>query len=89
MKLQYLFGFIVVGWSCLCYGEDIEDQQLRHIEQSTTFDMVQDFRVPKNVLFSCLVGGSSHVHWVLSILNELESRGHNTTYITKVRLTYL
>ncbi|KAI9025336.1 hypothetical protein CLU79DRAFT_803657 [Phycomyces nitens] len=42
-----------------------------------------DFRVYKNIAFSCNAGGSSHINWVLMILEELAERGHNTTYITR------
>jgi hypothetical protein len=44
----------------------------------------QSFREPKNILFSCPAGGSSHVVWVLQILEELSARGHNVTFVTKV-----
>lgn len=84
------FNLILWGSSVIKLGsahnDQIEKQQIQHIEQAATFDMVQNFREPKKILFSCMVGGSSHVHWVLSILDELDSRGHNTSFITKVTL---
>jgi hypothetical protein len=39
---------------------------------------------PKNILFACSIGGSSHANWVLEILKNLESRGHSVTFATKV-----
>lgn len=88
MKVQNIFALIVFGNSLTqlvnAVNDSIEDLQKRHIEESTTFDMPQGFRETKKVLFSAMVGGSSHVHWVVSILDELSSRGHNTSFITKV-----
>lgn len=40
----------------------------------------------KNVAFFAAFGGSSHYNWVLNIIDELGSRGHNTTFITTVRI---
>ncbi|CEI93939.1 hypothetical protein RMCBS344292_08163 [Rhizopus microsporus] len=48
-----------------------------------TFDLTADFREPKNVLFACSIGGSSHVIWVLEILEELAARGHHTIFYTR------
>ncbi|KAL0077495.1 glycosyltransferase family 1 protein [Phycomyces blakesleeanus] len=48
-----------------------------------TLELVEDFRVSKNIVFSCQAGGSSHINWVLLILEELATRGHNITYITR------
>jgi hypothetical protein len=50
------------------------------------FELVQNFRESKNIMFSCMYGGSSHVVWVLSILEELSNRGHSTFFITRVCL---
>jgi hypothetical protein len=44
----------------------------------------QTFREPKNIAFAGGLSGSSHYTWVLSIMNELAERGHNTTFFTKV-----
>ncbi|KAI8996804.1 hypothetical protein BDB01DRAFT_712946 [Pilobolus umbonatus] len=44
---------------------------------------VPNFRQPKNIMFTSFCGGSSHVTWVLQILNELHNRGHNITYVAK------
>ncbi|GAA5811398.1 hypothetical protein MFLAVUS_004833 [Mucor flavus] len=52
------------------------------IASSSTFSIFPDFRVPKNVMFNCLYGGSSHVSWVIDILDELSRRGHTTFYLT-------
>ncbi|CEG78476.1 hypothetical protein RMATCC62417_13078 [Rhizopus microsporus] len=51
--------------------------------EQTTFDLEPDFRTRKNILFSAGFGGSSHVVWVLSILEELQARGHHTIYYTR------
>ncbi|ORE12701.1 hypothetical protein BCV71DRAFT_280353 [Rhizopus microsporus] len=51
--------------------------------EQTTFDLEPDFRTQKNILFSCSTGGSSHIVWVLSILEELQARGHHTIYYTR------
>ncbi|KAG1193194.1 hypothetical protein G6F70_009104 [Rhizopus microsporus] len=48
-----------------------------------TFDLTANFREPKNILFACSIGGSSHVIWVLEILEELAARGHHTTFYTR------
>ncbi|CEP19969.1 hypothetical protein [Parasitella parasitica] len=53
-------------------------------DPDTTFEMLDSFREPKNIAFSAMVGGSSHIVWVLSILEELASnRGHNTYFFTR------
>lgn len=46
--------------------------------------LVEDYFEPKHVMFMSTFGGSSHVNWVLSILNELSKRGHRITYVTRV-----
>ncbi|KAG1141240.1 hypothetical protein G6F36_015726 [Rhizopus arrhizus] len=48
-----------------------------------TFQLALDYHVPKNIVFSSSQGGSSHVVWVLSILEELAARGHHTTFYTR------
>lgn len=89
MKFDRILGYLLVGASMLglasTHSEEIEKQQLQHIEQSSAFEILQDFREPKKVLFASLMGGSSHMHWVISILNELDLRGHDTHFITMVR----
>jgi hypothetical protein len=52
--------------------------------QENVLDLVQTFREPKNILFSVNMGGSSHVLWVLSILEELAARGHHVKFFTRV-----
>jgi UDP:flavonoid glycosyltransferase YjiC (YdhE family) len=49
------------------------------------FSLDQTFREPKNILFGTMGGGSSHINWVLSILDELSTRGHNITFVTHVK----
>ncbi|KAG0933917.1 hypothetical protein G6F32_010899 [Rhizopus arrhizus] len=48
-----------------------------------SFQLALDDHVPKNIAFSCHLGGSSHIVWVLSILEELAARGHHTTFYTR------
>jgi len=48
------------------------------------FELGESFRQPKNILFGSVGGGSSHIEWVLSILDELADRGHNITFVTHV-----
>ncbi|KAG1497540.1 hypothetical protein G6F53_011950 [Rhizopus delemar] len=48
-----------------------------------SFQLALDYHVPKNIAFSCHFGGSSHVVWVLSILEELAARGHHTIFYTR------
>ncbi|CEG77659.1 hypothetical protein RMATCC62417_12372 [Rhizopus microsporus] len=47
------------------------------------FDLTTNFREPKNILFSCNLGGASHVLWVLETLQELSVRGHHVAWLTK------
>ncbi|KAI9482826.1 MAG: hypothetical protein EXX96DRAFT_518686 [Benjaminiella poitrasii] len=61
----------------------LESQQRQLIQQSSRFEVEQTFRKPKRVAFSVLFGGSSHVNWVLSILDELTNRGHSAYFIAK------
>jgi hypothetical protein len=49
-----------------------------------SFELGEPFRQPKNILFGSVGGGSSHINWVLSILDELANRGHNITFVTHV-----
>jgi hypothetical protein len=53
-------------------------------QQQQAFELFENYGEPKNILFSALYGGSSHVNWVLNILQELSSRGHTASYITRV-----
>lgn len=53
-------------------------------DQQATETLLQSFRQPKNIAFAVFLGGSSHVEWVLSIMEELSKRGHHTTYLTRV-----
>ncbi|KAI9353987.1 hypothetical protein BD770DRAFT_445314 [Pilaira anomala] len=41
----------------------------------------------KHIAFSASIGGSSHHHWVLSILDNLAQRGHNLSYLTTTNET--
>ncbi|KAI9468890.1 MAG: hypothetical protein EXX96DRAFT_589615 [Benjaminiella poitrasii] len=44
--------------------------------------LTENLREAKNIMFSSNLGGSSHVNWVLLILDELYQRGHNITFVT-------
>ncbi|KAI8092895.1 uncharacterized protein BX664DRAFT_294266 [Halteromyces radiatus] len=52
-------------------------------KQQSLEELNPTFRTSKNILFACTVGGSTHANWVLAILNELETRGHNVTFATR------
>lgn len=69
-------AIVATVWLFLCH------LVLAHVDQ---LEMLQTFREPKNIAFSALMGGSSHINWVLSILDELTTRGHTTFFVTKVR----
>jgi hypothetical protein len=51
---------------------------------ASTLELKESFREPKNILFGSVGGGSSHINWVLNILEELANRGHNITFVTHV-----
>lgn len=92
MQLHKIISLLLLGATLsdvvYAHNKHIEHQQLQHIEQSTAFNMFQNFREPKKIVFSSLMGGSSHNHWVISILNELNMRGHDTSYITMVTISF-
>jgi hypothetical protein len=52
-------------------------------------EMIQTFRKPKNIAFSALLGGASHINWVLSILDELITRNHTAYFITRVIINFI
>lgn len=54
-----------------------------------TLEMIQTFREPKNIAFGALMGGASHINWVLSILDELTTRNHTAYFITRVIICVL
>ncbi|KAG0168304.1 hypothetical protein DFQ30_004951 [Apophysomyces sp. BC1015] len=56
--------------TCVTSTEDTQAEQL-----------FEDFRTPKKIVFAAVTGGSSHVNWVLSILDELAERGHQDDHI--------
>jgi len=53
---------------------------LAHVDQ---LEMIQTFREPKKIAFGALMGGASHINWVLSILDELTTRNHTAYFVTK------
>ncbi|KAG1151654.1 hypothetical protein G6F38_001119 [Rhizopus arrhizus] len=42
-----------------------------------------DFRTPKHIAFASVGGGSSHNVWILKILEELHSRNHTVTFLSR------
>ncbi|GAA5813725.1 hypothetical protein MFLAVUS_007212 [Mucor flavus] len=42
-----------------------------------------NYRVPKNIAFASVGGGSSHHMWVFEILKEMHNRGHNVSFYSK------
>lgn len=56
---------------------------------ATTFEIIENYRERKNIMFSAMFGGSSHIVWVLEILEQLSSRGHSTFYVTRVIIYYI
>jgi hypothetical protein len=46
--------------------------------------LIETYFEPKNIGFVAPMGGSSHITWVLTILDELCERGHNITFFTRV-----
>lgn len=51
--------------------------------------LTETYHEPKHIMFMSTFGGSSHVSWVLTILDELSKRGHKITYVTRVRIILL
>ncbi|CAO3684199.1 unnamed protein product [Rhizopus stolonifer] len=51
--------------------------------EETLAELTPTYHEPKNILFGCDIGGSSHVTWVLAILEEMTARGHQTFFSTK------
>lgn len=45
-----------------------------------------NYRVPKNIAFASVGGGSSHHMWVFEILKEMHNRGHNVSFYSKVNI---
>lgn len=52
------------------------------IVRSTTF------RTPKNVAFATIGGGRNHHMWVFEILKEMNERGHNVSFYSRVRKNF-
>ncbi|KAG1044389.1 hypothetical protein G6F43_011462 [Rhizopus delemar] len=74
MKFSTLLFALLSVANCLRFGAAAGEN---------TFQLALDYHVPKNIVFSAAQGGSSHVVWVLSILEELAARGHHTTFYTR------
>lgn len=45
---------------------------------------VPNYRVSKNIAFGSMGGGSSHHLWVLDILEEMYTRGHQIHFYSRV-----
>ncbi|KAI9255986.1 hypothetical protein BY458DRAFT_519771 [Sporodiniella umbellata] len=71
MKLSSLFLLSIAGYLSLPSAE------AGNMQVETTF------REPKNVMFGSPMGGSSHMVWVLTIMEEMAARGHKAYYVTK------
>lgn len=69
MKILYL---VLCLW-CLESATCLAD----HIQRELSY------LVQKNIVISILTPGSSHVTWVLEIGQELATRGHNVTFLTR------
>jgi hypothetical protein len=54
-------------------------------DKDNLLTLTETYFEPKNIGFFCAIGGSSHTTWVLTILDELADRGHNVTFLTKVK----
>ncbi|KAF7721230.1 hypothetical protein EC973_005092 [Apophysomyces ossiformis] len=63
--------FLIAAWTTVSFAV------------STSYD---DFRTPKTILFSVAFGGSSHVNWVLNIMDELGQRGHHLIFFPTASL---
>ncbi|KAI8384822.1 uncharacterized protein BYT42DRAFT_563750 [Radiomyces spectabilis] len=70
MKISAWVSLAAVSLSCMA-----------HHGHCDTFE--QTFREPKTVLFSVAGGGSSHVNWVLTVLEQVAARGHRVIYAAK------
>ncbi|KAI8066779.1 hypothetical protein BC940DRAFT_333788 [Gongronella butleri] len=46
-------------------------------------ELLETYASPRTILFAATIGGSSHVNWVLEILQQLEERGHTTAFVTR------
>ncbi|KAL9540944.1 hypothetical protein PS6_010526 [Mucor atramentarius] len=55
---------------------------LAHVDQ---LEMIQTFREPKKIAFGALMGGASHINWVLSILDELTTRNHTAYFDDQIK----
>ncbi|KAI9467873.1 MAG: hypothetical protein EXX96DRAFT_502396 [Benjaminiella poitrasii] len=74
-------AFLLSVSKALASEASVPVQQLYQISDNQD-ELVESFREPKNIMFSSNFGGSSHVTWVLSIMDELYNRGHNITFVT-------
>lgn len=81
-----LLKLLCIPFVTAIYGFNMVNATVGNVgrEDVTTVELVDSFRTSKNIMFSCMYGGSSHVIWVLTILEELSHRGHSTFYQTKV-----
>ncbi|KAI8887025.1 glycosyltransferase family 1 protein [Backusella circina FSU 941] len=69
-----LLFFVGTYWSLLVYAKGVFDEDIL-IPRT-------DFFTPKNIIFCTQGAGSSHHFWVLEMMKELHSRGHNVSFHT-------
>lgn len=84
MRLLLISSILVACLSVTSATLEVQPES----NKASTFEIVQDFRTPKNIMFSCMYGGSSHMSWVLSILHELSNRGHSLHFLTRVNICF-
>ncbi|KAI9274176.1 hypothetical protein BY458DRAFT_569913 [Sporodiniella umbellata] len=70
MKLNTILGSLVAA-------------SLLWFQMSAKEILLDNYSESKHIMFMSTFGGSSHVSWVLSILDELSKRGHRITYVTR------
>ncbi|KAI8344700.1 hypothetical protein BC941DRAFT_341472 [Chlamydoabsidia padenii] len=68
--------FLILGLFFILFNQVIQ-------AKSSVITPRTDFRSPKIIGFAAVGGGSSHYHWVLEILQDLHTRGHQTTMYTR------
>jgi hypothetical protein len=61
----------------------------QHQYQQDYGSLQENYADPRNIMFISMHGGSSHVTWVFSFLDELSNRGHSITYVTRVNIFFV
>jgi hypothetical protein len=70
----------------VAYAERLSVEQPYDAPEVLRQELFRTYQEPKNIMFASMFGGSSHVNWVLTILDELSTRGHNITFVTSVSM---